>query len=251
MNGAAASSTATLLRVDGLSAGYGARTVLREVSIEVGLGQWYVLLGPNGSGKSTLLYCIAGLLRPRAGRIELGGVSLATDARNAKRELGFACAPERLPGLLTGRQCLEVYAAAKGARTIDVEVLELAERLAVMPLLDQFVDTYSLGTRQKLAVLQALIGAPRLIVLDEAFNGLDPSSAACLKRHLHAGVEAGRSSVLLATHTLDIVERHADQVGLMIAGRLVQAWSAAQLAALRGAGEPLEETLARAVAESL
>ena len=251
MNGAAASSTATLLRVDGLSAGYGARTVLREVSIEVGPGQWYVLLGPNGSGKSTLLYCIAGLLRPRAGRIELGGVSLATAARNAKRKLGFACAPEELPGLLTGRQCLEVYAAAKGARTIDVEVLELAERLAVMPLLDQYVDTYSLGTRQKLAVLQALIGAPRLIVLDEAFNGLDPSSAACLKRHLHARVEAGRSSVLLATHTLDIVERHADQVGLMIAGRLVQAWSAAQLAALRGAGEPLEETLARAARESL
>ncbi len=251
MNGAAASSAAPLLRVSGLSAGYGARTVLREVSIEVGLGQWYVLLGPNGSGKSTLLYCVAGLLRPRAGRIELGGVSLATEARNAKRELGFACAPERLPGLLTGRQCLEVYAAAKGARTIDGEVLELAERFAVTPLLDQYVDTYSLGTRQKLAVLQALIGAPRLIVLDEAFNGLDPSSAACLKRHLHARVEAGHSSVLLATHALDIVERHADQVGLMIAGRLVQTWAAAQLAALRGAGEPLEETLARAAAQPL
>ncbi|EQD80362.1 ABC transporter ATP-binding protein, partial [mine drainage metagenome] len=75
MNAAAASSTAPVLRVSGLSAGYGARPVLREVSIEVGLGQWYVLLGPNGSGKSTLLYCIAGLLRPWAGRIELGGVA--------------------------------------------------------------------------------------------------------------------------------------------------------------------------------
>lgn len=250
MNAVTSPSTVPVLRVSGLSAGYGARPVLNEVSIEVGLGQWYVLLGPNGSGKSTLLYCIAGLLRPRAGTIELGGVPLATDARAAKRALGFACAPERLPGLLTGRQCLEIYAAAKGARTIDAEVLELAERFAVTALLDQYVDTYSLGTRQKLAVLQALIGAPRLIVLDEAFNGLDPSSAACLKQHLHARVEAGRSSVLLATHALDIVERHADQTGLMIAGRLVQAWSAAQLAALRGAGESLEETLARAAAGS-
>ena len=250
MSGAAARSTAPVLRVSGLSAGYGAHPVLREVSIEVGLGQWYVLLGPNGSGKSTLLYCIAGLLRPWAGRIELGGVSLATDARTAKRVLGFACAPERLPGLLTGRQCLEVYAAAKGTRSIDAEVLELAERFAVMPLLDQYVDTYSLGTRQKLAVLQALIGAPRLIVLDEAFNGLDPSSAACLKRHLHARVEAGHSSILLATHALDVLERHASQVGLMIAGRLVRVWSAEELAALRGAGESLEETLARAAAES-
>jgi ABC-2 type transport system ATP-binding protein len=249
MSEAAARSTVPVLRISDLSAGYGARPVLRAVNIEVDLGQWYVLLGPNGSGKSTLLYCVAGLLQPRAGRIELGGVSLATDVRNAKRILGFACAPERLPGLLTGRQCLEVYAAAKGVRTIDAEVLELAERFDCTALLDQYVDTYSLGTRQKLAVLQALIGAPRLIVLDEAFNGLDPASAAGLKRHLRARVEAGHSAVLLATHALDVVERHADQVGLMISGRLVQAWSAAQLAALRAAGESLEETLARAAAQ--
>ena len=247
---AATRTALPLLRISGLNAGYGAHPVLRDVSLRIDLGEWYVLLDPNGSGKSTLLYCIAGLLRPRSGQIEIGGVALAAAASEAKRLLGFACAPERLPGLLTGRQCLEVYAAAKGARRIDADVLELIEDLGVSALLDQYVDTYSLGSRQKLAVLQALLGAPRLIVLDEAFNGLDPASAARVKRYLQARVAAGDSAVLLATHALDIVERHADQVGLMMGGRLVRTWSAQQLQALRSAGETLEEILAGAAARA-
>lgn len=246
MNRVTVAPKPAILQVSGLSAGYGAGEVLHEVTLEIGVGQWYALLGPNGSGKSTLLYAVVGSLRPHAGRIEIDGVSLAAEASRAKRMLGYACAPERLPGLLTGRQCLEVYAAAKGLRSIDSEVLELVEEFTLGPLLDQYVDTYSLGTRQKLAVLQALIGMPRLVVLDEAFNGLDPASSALLKRRLRARVDAGHSSILLATHALDIVERYADQVGLMISGRLACTWSAAQLAARRGAGERLEDTLAHA-----
>lgn len=236
------------LRITGLNAGYGARQVLHEVNLEVPIGQWCAVLGPNASGKSTLLYCIAGLLRPRAGRIELSGVPLTGAAAAAKRALGFACAPDRVPGLLTGRQCMQVYAAAKGVRTIDSELLELGEALALTPQLDGFVDTYSLGTRQKLAVLLALIGAPRLIVLDEAFNGLDPASAGVLKQHLRHLVDARRSTVLLATHALDIVERHADCAALMLSGRIVRQWSASEIAAGRGRGEGLEELLASAAA---
>ena len=249
MSEAAAAPSAPALRIRGLNAGYGAQLVLREVSLEVTAGQWCAVLGPNASGKSTLLYCIAGLLRPHSGQIELSGASMASAAAAAKRTLGFACAPERVPGLLTGRQCLEVYAAAKGLSGIDAEVLELGEALAFTAQLDRFVDTYSLGTRQKLSVLLALIGAPRLIVLDEAFNGLDPASAGILKRHLRRLADEGRAAVLLATHALDIVERYADRVALMLAGRIVRVWSAPELAARREAGEGLEELLAGAAAE--
>lgn len=249
MSDVAASGAAAALRITRLDAGYGGHPVLRQVDLEVPLGQWCALLGPNASGKSTLLYCIAGLLRPLAGRIELAGLSLTDAPAQAKRVLGYACAPDRVPGLLTGRQCLQVYAAAKGLRSIDAEVLALAEALSFTAQLDRFVDTYSLGTRQKLAVLLALVGAPHLIVLDEAFNGLDPASAGILKRHLRRLLDERRAAVLLATHALDIAEHHADRVALMLGGRIVRVWSAEEIAARRSSGQSLEELLADAAAE--
>ncbi len=239
-------NAAAVLRMAAITAGYGDEAVLRDVSLEIQLGEWVALLGPNGSGKSTLLYCVGGMLQPTAGEIDICGCALARDARAAKRLLGYGCPPERLPGLLTGRQCLEVYAAAKGIREIDADVLELMKTFALEPLLDQFVDTYSLGTRQKLAALLALIGAPKLIVLDEAFNGLDPASGRALKRHLLALVAARRVSVLLATHALDIVERHADRAVLLLAGRIAHVWNAVELSSLRSSGDGLEEAIALA-----
>jgi ABC-type multidrug transport system ATPase subunit len=116
--------------------------------------------------------------------------------------------------------------------------------------LDRFVDTYSLGTRQKLAVLLALIGAPRLIVLDEAFNGLDPASARSLKRHLRGLVDARRASVLLATHALDVVERYADRAALMLSGSIAQVWGAEDMSAFRDSGG-LEEAVSAAAAAHL
>lgn len=82
--------------------------------------------------------------------------------------------------------------------------------------MDACVDTCSLGTRQKLCVLLALLGDPTLVLLDEAFNGLDPNSSLVLKQHLHQRLDAGRCSVLLATHALDMIERHADAAGLLL-----------------------------------
>jgi ABC-2 type transport system ATP-binding protein len=242
----AGSAAIPVLRVANLTAGYDGRPVISGINIEVALGEWVALLGPNGSGKSTLLYCIAQMLHPTSGDIQIGGHSLALDPANAKRLLGFGCAPERLPGLLTGRQCLEVYAAAKGVREVDNAVLSLAKDFALETLLDQFVDTYSLGTRQKLAVLLALIGTPRLILLDEAFNGLDAASGRRLKGHLKKLVEAGSASVLLATHDLDVVERYAQRAALLLSGNIIQIWGAGELARIRAAEGGLEEAISRA-----
>jgi ABC-2 type transport system ATP-binding protein len=173
------------------------------------------------------------------------GHSVRTQTVDAKRKLGFGCAPEQLPGLLTGRQCLEVYANAKGLERIDPDVLELGEALKFGTYLDRFVDTYSLGTRQKLCVLLALLGEPTLVVLDEAFNGLDPASALIVKRHLQQRLAANRCSVLLATHSLDIVEHYADKAALLLDGRIVREWSDSEIASLREAGGArLEEALA-------
>ena len=239
------------LQVRSLHAGYGKLVVLSGLDLEIACGEWLALLGPNASGKTTLLHCIAGMLVPSAGSISICGHSLRQDAMSAKGRLGFGCAPERLPALLTGRQCLEVYAAAKSLSAIDADVLELVEAFAFTGMLDRFVASYSLGTKQKLAVLLALLGEPALVVLDEAFNGLDPASALVLKRHLRARVSAARCGVLLATHALDVVERYSDRAVLLLDGRIAREWSCEQLAALRAMpGEGLEAALAAASAGS-
>ncbi len=213
-------SEATALSVERLHFSYEKHAGLLDVNLTVARGEWVALLGPNASGKSTLLHCVAGMMFPKSGSVVICGHSLRSDPQGAKAKFGFACAPERLPRLLTGRQCLEVYAAAKGLPAIDADVLRLAESFQYMPMLDRFVEAYSLGTRQKLAVLLALLGEPQLVVLDEAFNGLDPASSLALKHHLRARVSEGKCGVLLATHALDIVERYADRAALLLNGRI-------------------------------
>jgi ABC-type multidrug transport system ATPase subunit len=153
--------------------------------------------------------------------------------------------PERLlPPLLTARQCLEVHAGAKGLACVDAGLMEFAEQIQFLPYLESFVDTLSLGTRQKLCVLLCLIGDPQLIVLDEAFNGLDSASSLVLKRHLRTRLEARGATVLLATHALDIVEHHADRAGLLMEGRILREWHKLELEALRRSGGDIESALA-------
>jgi ABC-2 type transport system ATP-binding protein len=226
-----------VLSVQGLHAGYDKHRVLIDVNVTITRGEWFALLGPNASGKTTLLHCVAGMLAPTAGNVLISGHDLRTDTSAAKSRLGFGSAPERLPKLLTGRQCLEVYAAAKGLRSIDADVLALAEEFRYTPMLDLFVDSCSLGTRQKLAVLLALLGEPDLILFDEAFNGLDPASSLILKRHLRERVSSGRCGVLLATHALDIVERYADRAALLLDGDIVHEWRKEELRAMRALPE--------------
>jgi ABC-2 type transport system ATP-binding protein len=225
-----------LLDVRQVHATYGKQDILRGVSLRIHAGEWFCLLGPNGVGKSTLVRCISGAVTPTEGDLQIAGKSVVKEPIEAKRRLGFACAPEQLPDLLTGTQCLETFAHARGLREIDADVLELATELRFDRYLNQFVDTYSLGTRQKLCVLLALLGEPSVIVLDEAFNGLDPASALVVKRYLQRRLAAGRGCVLLATHSLDIVEHYADKAALLIDGRIVREWTDAQIASLRQQG---------------
>lgn len=233
--------TVLVLDVRHVHARYGKCEVLSGVSLRVPAGEWFCLLGPNGVGKSTLLRCISGALTPTAGDLFVAGHSAITEPLAAKQRLGYACAPEQLPGLLTGRQCLEVYAQAKGLRQISDDVLALARELRFEGYFDSFVDTYSLGTRQKLCILLALLGEPTLIVLDEAFNGLDPASALLVKHHLQHRLTGG-CAVLLATHSLDIVEHYADQAALLIDGRIVREWSETEIAEFRVQGDSAMET---------
>jgi ABC-2 type transport system ATP-binding protein len=246
-SGMTAAPGGDVLAIRNLRAGYGRRVVLENISMTVAPGDWYVLLGPNGCGKSTLLDCVVSRLVAGGGEIYIAGFSLTENPFEAKLRLGYACAPDALPALLTARQCLEVHAGAKGLSAIAEDLFLLAEELKFTPYLESFVDTLSLGTRQKLAVLLALVGDPELIVLDEAFNGLDPASALVLKRHLRARLDRRGAAVLLATHSLDIVEHYADRAAVLIDGRLKREWQQDEILRLRASQGDFEAALAQSI----
>lgn len=216
------------LAVQDLVVHYGTLAVLRGVDLRLQAGELVGLIGPNGSGKSTLLRAICGTQPRQRGTVRIAGFDLDADALAARRALGMAVEPERLPRLLSGRQCLQLLARLRGVETALGASEALAERLQLAAWLDRPVHTYSLGTRQKLAIVLALLGDPPLIVLDEVLNGLDPLAAWEFKHALRERADAG-AAVVLATHGLDVAERLLDRAVLLLDGRIAADWGRRQL----------------------
>jgi ABC-2 type transport system ATP-binding protein len=236
-----------LLRTTASRVAYGDVRVIDGIDLEIARGEFVALIGPNGAGKTTLLRAIAGTAPLCGGNVVIAGHDLANAPREAKSAIGLAVDPPSLPTLLTGRECLALFAGARGLPAIPPATLALSETLSLTHVLDRRIASYSLGMRQKLGIMLGLIGEPPLLLLDEPFNGLDPRSALAFKTHLATLVAKGGTSVLLATHSLDIAERHATRVVLLMDGRVWRSWDAAELAAMR---EHPEHSLEQAMAEA-
>lgn len=230
-------STENLLQVSNLQLSFGSNQVLRGVDLSIARGQLMGLVGPNGSGKTSLIRAITGVLSANAGQIRIAGIDIGADSLAAKAQFGFAPDPARLPPSLTGRQALSVVAAARGQGGVPEDLLELAGRLGALPWIDRRIESYSLGTRQKLAILIAMLGDPPLLVLDEVMNGLDPISSHELKLELIDRCERRHCGVLLATHGLEIAPTLLTDAVLLHEGRIRHRWGVEELGAWRH-GDP-------------
>jgi ABC-2 type transport system ATP-binding protein len=238
------------LLIENLGHAYGDTPVLRGVDMQLAPGDFMALIGPNGSGKTTLLRALSGILLPQQGKILIDGVDMRGDPVGAKGRLGMAIDPELLPGALTGRQCLTLFANIRGLPGVPDDSLALASTLAFMPWLDRLVEEYSLGTRQKLGILLGLVGSPPLIVLDEPMNGLDPVSAWAIKQHLVTLTRERGCAVLLATHALEVAERFITRAQLLLEGRCARHWDEPQLIAIRhDPTRSLEQAMVEALRE--
>ena len=199
---------------------YGNVVAVNDVSATIGPGITG-LLGPNGAGKSTVLHMMAGLLRPSAGAVTVLGRSAAGDPE-VYRSLGLVPEREALPDFLTGREF--VHAAARlhqlpdaaGAARRAIETVDMAGPM------DRLIGTYSKGMKQRIKVAGALVHEPRVVLLDEPFNGMDPRQRVHMMEVLRARAQAG-CAIVISSHILEELNDLADRVLVMLSGRLAAA----------------------------
>ena len=205
-----------------LTVDYGARRAVDDLSFEVRAGEIYGLLGSNGAGKSSTIKSIVGLVRPTSGLVRVLGANALDGGLRAKERLGYVPETALLYEALTPREFLEFVA---GVRRLDPSTA--SERLRTYATafrldseLEEPIATLSNGTRQKVLLIAAFLHTPRLLVLDEPLNSLDPRSVRIVKELLLRFAGRGDRGVLLSTHTMEIAEELCDRVGILDRGRL-------------------------------
>ncbi|KZE91225.1 Daunorubicin/doxorubicin resistance ATP-binding protein DrrA [Microbacterium sp. TNHR37B] len=210
------------VRVRGVSKSFGATRAVDAVDLTIPAGTFYGIVGPNGAGKTTTLSMIAGLLAPDAGTIEVAGIDARVDPRGAKRAMGVL--PDRLRTFdrLTGRQLLHYYGVLRGLKpaVADSRASDLARAFDLTEALGRSVADYSAGMTKKIMLAGAMIHSPRVLVLDEPFEAVDPVSSAVILDILSAYVAHG-GTVVLSSHGMDLVERVCTGVAVIVAGRVL------------------------------
>ncbi|MER6474328.1 alpha/beta fold hydrolase [Streptomyces collinus] len=242
------------LRITGLSKRYARsadRYAVRELSFHVQKGQVLGLLGPNGAGKTTTLRMLMGLIKPDDGEIRLFGHAVRPGAPVLSRVGAFVEGAGFLPHL-SGRENLELYWRATGRPAEDAHLTEALEIAGLGDALARAVRTYSQGMRQRLAIAQAMLGLPDLLILDEPTNGLDPPQIREMREVMIRYAAAGRT-VIVSSHLLAEVEQSCTHLVVMDRGRLVQAGPVREIVGsgdtlLVGTGTPVEEPVAEKVA---
>ncbi|MGW5100282.1 alpha/beta fold hydrolase [Streptomyces sp. NPDC004100] len=232
-------------------AGSSDRYAVRDLSFRVDKGQILGLLGPNGAGKTTTLRMLMGLIRPDAGEIRVFGHAVRPGAPVLSRVGAFVEGAGFLPHL-SGRENLELYWRATGRPAEDAHLEEALEIAGLGDALDRAVRTYSQGMRQRLAIAQAMLGLPDLLILDEPTNGLDPPQIREMREVMIRYASAGRT-VIVSSHLLAEVEQSCTHLVVMDRGRLVQAGPVRDIIGsgdtlLVGTGTPVREPIVEKVA---
>src|SRR6202795_1469634 len=230
------SSSATIaapaISTEHLTRRFGDLVAVQDVNLRVAPGQFFGFLGPNGAGKSTTIKMLTGLLAPSAGRMQILGVDLTQDCVEVKRQIGVVPEGMALFGRLTGSEYLNFVGRMYGLDRATA-AKRTAELLDFMQLVDQpkaLVTDYSHGMQKKLALAAAVIHGPKVLFLDEPFEGVDAVASNTLKAMLQSMIARG-ATIFLTSHVLEIVERLCSHVAIIHRGQLVAQGSLEELRA--------------------
>ncbi len=241
-----------MIELTGLTKRYGSFTAVDAIDLHVPKGELFGFLGPNGAGKTTTLRMIAGILRPTAGTVRIGGVDIAADPMTAKSILGFI--PDRpfIYEKLTGIEFLRFVGGlySQSGKDIERRGRELLALFDLEEWRDELVESYSHGMRQKLIISSALVHRPDVIVVDEPMVGLDPKAARILKDLFREYVRRGHT-IMMSTHTLAVAETMCDRIAIMQAGKIRALGTMDDLRAASAHGEAgLEDIFLRLTEEN-
>jgi ABC-2 type transport system ATP-binding protein len=220
------------VQTHGLTKRFGSNVAVDDVELRVPRGSAFGYLGPNGAGKTTLIRTLLGLTRADAGTMSLLGIPVPADRGQALARVGAIVDEPRFHHHLTGRENLRLLAAARGGDAEGRIVPSLA-RVGLAERAEDKVATYSMGMRQRLGVAACLLADPKLLILDEPMNGLDPAGMHEMRAMIASLADEGRT-VVLSSHLLDEVERTCDSVAIVDHGRVIRQGPIDEL--IRGAG---------------
>ena len=214
--------SAPAIATQGLRRTFGPLTAVDNVNLVVEAGQFFGFLGPNGAGKSTTIKMLTGLLAPSAGTIQILGTDLVANPLAVKQQIGVVPEGMALVGRLTGTEYLSFVGRMYGLsrETASQRSAELLEFMQLANETKKLVADYSHGMQKKLALAAAVIHAPKVLFLDEPFEGVDAIAAGTLKSMLQGMISRG-ATIFLTSHVLEIVERLCSHVAIINRGQLV------------------------------
>ncbi|EPA8843770.1 ATP-binding cassette domain-containing protein [Listeria monocytogenes] len=197
------------------------REIIKGISFEVMPGEVFGFLGPNGAGKTTTIRMIVGLIKPTSGTILIGGKDIRKNFTEAMRGLGSIVENPEFYSFLTGQENL-AYFARMDSSIKKERIQEVTELVGLEKRINDRVSTYSLGMRQRLGIAQALLSNPKLLILDEPTNGLDPSGIHEMRDFIRALARNEGISVLVSSHLLSEIELLCDRVAIMTDGTIIK-----------------------------
>ena len=230
------------VETQGLRRDFGSLRAVDGIDLAVPAGSFYGFLGPNGAGKSTTIKCLTGLLRPTSGTMRILGLDVRVDPVTVKKRVGVVPEDLALFDRLTAQETLTFVAQVHGIDAGDAKrrSSDLLELMDLESAATTLVTDFSHGMRKKLSLAAALLPAPRLLFLDEPFEGIDAVASRQIKDLLLSFVARG-GTVFLTSHILEIVERLSTHIGVISHGRMVAQGSIAELRGSAGSGKSLEQ----------
>lgn len=201
---------------------YGTVTAVDGISFTISAGTTVALLGGNGAGKTTTIAMLLGLIQPSAGEVRVFGADMARNRYDVAQRMNFQSPYVDLPARLTVKENLIVYAGLYGIANADERVASVAAQLQIAALLDRPNGRLSAGQKTRVGLAKALLNAPELLLLDEPTASLDPDTADWVRQTLRAYARSQNATLLIASHNMSEVERLADRVVLLQAGRIVE-----------------------------
>ena len=232
-----------MIEVSHLSKNYGSRPAVKDLSFTVGDGQIFGLLGPNGAGKSTIMNILTGYIAPTSGEVKVAGFSLPEQAQQAKACVGYLPEQPPLYPEMTVQEYLDFASELKGVRRAErkEQVRRAARRTGLEEVLPRLIRSLSKGYRQRVGIAQALLGSPKLIILDEPTVGLDPAQVIEIRKLIR---ELGKAhTVILSSHILSEVQAVCSQVLILAKGRLVAVGAPDELGEKLSSGSCLKATV--------